>query len=100
MTKASRSDHKAMTYTKPLQIRQDEEQIEEAKTSSVKSRSPQHWSKITSNQSTLNIEGRLPKIDEKTPFELKGQFLKELRDNTFSGSDNDDANEHIEEDLS
>ncbi|GJY63687.1 hypothetical protein Tco_0465147 [Tanacetum coccineum] len=25
-----------------------------------------------------------PKIDEKARFELKGQFLKELRDNTFS----------------
>ncbi|GKE18646.1 hypothetical protein Tco_1426223, partial [Tanacetum coccineum] len=32
-------------------------------------------------------------------FELKGQFLKELRDNTFSGSDNEDANEHIEKVL-
>ncbi|GJU38763.1 hypothetical protein Tco_1191720 [Tanacetum coccineum] len=29
-------------------------------------------------------------------FELKGQFLKELHDNTFSGLDNEDANEHIE----
>ncbi|GJS23793.1 hypothetical protein Tco_0452425 [Tanacetum coccineum] len=37
-----------------------------------------------------------PKFDEKARFELKGQFLKELRDNTFSGSDNEDANEHIE----
>nr|GEW16292.1 hypothetical protein [Tanacetum cinerariifolium]GEW49334.1 hypothetical protein [Tanacetum cinerariifolium] len=36
------------------------------------------------------------KIDENAHFELKCQFLKELRDNTFSGSDNDDANEHIE----
>ncbi|GKC52616.1 reverse transcriptase domain-containing protein [Tanacetum coccineum] len=27
-----------------------------------------------------------PKIDDKDSFELKGQFLKELRDNTFSGS--------------
>ncbi|GJU77711.1 formin-like protein 1 [Tanacetum coccineum] len=35
-------------------------------------------------------------VDEKAHFELKGQFLKELRDNTFSGSDNEDANEHIE----
>nr|GEV86271.1 hypothetical protein [Tanacetum cinerariifolium] len=26
-----------------------------------------------------------PKIDDKDSFELKGQFLKELRDNTFSG---------------
>ncbi|GKC60854.1 zf-CCHC domain-containing protein [Tanacetum coccineum] len=37
-----------------------------------------------------------PKFDEKAKFELNGQFLKELRDNTFSGSDNEDENEHIE----
>ncbi|GKC62197.1 hypothetical protein Tco_1089795 [Tanacetum coccineum] len=37
-----------------------------------------------------------PKIDDKDHFELKGQFLKKLRDNTFSGSDHEDANEHIE----
>ncbi|GJW93664.1 hypothetical protein Tco_0173336, partial [Tanacetum coccineum] len=37
-----------------------------------------------------------PKIKEKYSFELKGQFLKELRENTFSGSDNEDANKHIE----
>ncbi|GKD74972.1 hypothetical protein Tco_1333254, partial [Tanacetum coccineum] len=40
-----------------------------------------------------------PKIDDKDHFELKGQFLKELRDNTFSGSDHEDANEHIEKAL-
>ncbi|GJV53379.1 retrovirus-related pol polyprotein from transposon TNT 1-94 [Tanacetum coccineum] len=40
-----------------------------------------------------------PKIDDKTHFELKGQFIKELRDNTFSGSDHEDANEHIEKVL-
>ncbi|GKB66862.1 hypothetical protein Tco_0928274 [Tanacetum coccineum] len=32
-------------------------------------------------------------------FEFKGQFLKELRDNTFSGSDHEDANEHIKKVL-
>ncbi|GJU83879.1 hypothetical protein Tco_1291425 [Tanacetum coccineum] len=37
-----------------------------------------------------------PKIDAKAQLELKGQFLKELRDNTFSGSEHEDANEHIE----
>ncbi|GJR63036.1 putative reverse transcriptase domain-containing protein [Tanacetum coccineum] len=37
-----------------------------------------------------------PKIGEKYSFELKGQFLKELQENMFSGSDNEDANEHIE----
>nr|GEZ59224.1 hypothetical protein [Tanacetum cinerariifolium] len=40
-----------------------------------------------------------PKIDDKAHFKLKGQFLKELRDNTFSGSDHEDANEHIEKVL-
>ncbi|GJY16054.1 hypothetical protein Tco_0386476 [Tanacetum coccineum] len=40
-----------------------------------------------------------PKIEEKDSFELKGQFLKELRSNTFSGSDQEDANEHIEKVL-
>ncbi|GKA93478.1 putative reverse transcriptase domain-containing protein [Tanacetum coccineum] len=39
------------------------------------------------------------KIKEKDSFELKGQFLKELRENTFSGSDNEDTNEHIEKVL-
>ncbi|GKC72811.1 putative reverse transcriptase domain-containing protein [Tanacetum coccineum] len=40
-----------------------------------------------------------PKIDDKDSFELKGQFLKELRDNTFSGPDHEYANEHIEKVL-
>ncbi|GJV79353.1 hypothetical protein Tco_1515223 [Tanacetum coccineum] len=40
-----------------------------------------------------------PKIDNKDQFELKRQFLKELRENIFSGSDNEDANEHIEKVL-
>ncbi|GJV08783.1 uncharacterized mitochondrial protein-like protein [Tanacetum coccineum] len=40
-----------------------------------------------------------PKIEEKYSFELKGQFLKELREDTFSGSDNEDANKHIEKVL-
>ncbi|GJX91598.1 hypothetical protein Tco_0344924 [Tanacetum coccineum] len=40
-----------------------------------------------------------PKIYNKDQFELKGYFLKELRENTFSGSDNEDANEHIKKVL-
>nr|GEV81761.1 hypothetical protein [Tanacetum cinerariifolium] len=40
-----------------------------------------------------------PKIEDKDNFELKGQFLKELRTNTFSGSDHEDMNEHIEKVL-
>ncbi|GKE29352.1 hypothetical protein Tco_1444736, partial [Tanacetum coccineum] len=41
----------------------------------------------------------MPKIKDKDNFELKGQFLKELRTNTSSGSDQEDANEHIEKVL-
>ncbi|GJU37239.1 hypothetical protein Tco_1185593 [Tanacetum coccineum] len=40
-----------------------------------------------------------PKINDKTHFELKGQFLKKLHKNTFSGSEHVDANEHIEKVL-
>ncbi|GKB84965.1 nucleobase-ascorbate transporter 12 [Tanacetum coccineum] len=40
-----------------------------------------------------------PMINQDTHFELKGQFLKELRDNTFSVSEHEDANEHIEKDA-
>ncbi|GJY50375.1 hypothetical protein Tco_0441222 [Tanacetum coccineum] len=40
-----------------------------------------------------------PKIKENDNFKLKGQFIKELRTNTFSGSDHEDANEHIEKVL-
>ncbi|GJU17719.1 hypothetical protein Tco_1145685 [Tanacetum coccineum] len=39
------------------------------------------------------------KIEDKDHFELKGQFLKELRENTFSSSNHKDANEHIEKVL-
>nr|GEY82328.1 hypothetical protein [Tanacetum cinerariifolium] len=40
-----------------------------------------------------------PKTDDNNCFELKGQFLKELRDNIFSGSDHEDVNGHIEKVL-
>ncbi|GJX75682.1 hypothetical protein Tco_0322493 [Tanacetum coccineum] len=40
-----------------------------------------------------------PKIEDKDHFELKGQFLKELRENTFSGLNHEDANEYIEKVL-
>ncbi|GKB57051.1 putative reverse transcriptase domain-containing protein, partial [Tanacetum coccineum] len=39
------------------------------------------------------------KIEDKDNFELKSQFLKELRTNTFSGADHEDTNEHIEKVL-
>nr|GEU72598.1 hypothetical protein [Tanacetum cinerariifolium] len=36
-----------------------------------------------------------PKICDKTHFELKGQYLKELCENTINGLEHEDANEHI-----
>ncbi|GKD27239.1 hypothetical protein Tco_1233453 [Tanacetum coccineum] len=40
-----------------------------------------------------------PKINDKTHLELKGQYLKELRENTFNGSEHEDANKRIEKVL-
>ncbi|GJS87191.1 hypothetical protein Tco_0769827 [Tanacetum coccineum] len=40
-----------------------------------------------------------PKINDKTHFKLKGQYLKELCENTFSGPEHEDASEHIEKVL-
>nr|GEX89726.1 hypothetical protein [Tanacetum cinerariifolium] len=40
-----------------------------------------------------------PKINYNAHFELKGQFLKELRENTFSSSEHKDANEYIKKVL-
>ncbi|GJZ90629.1 hypothetical protein Tco_0662556 [Tanacetum coccineum] len=37
-----------------------------------------------------------PNFDKDAKFKLKGQFIKELRDHTFSGSENKDANKHTE----
>ncbi|GJU31737.1 ribonuclease H-like domain, reverse transcriptase, RNA-dependent DNA polymerase [Tanacetum coccineum] len=37
-----------------------------------------------------------PNFDKDAKFKLKGQFIKELCDHTFSGSENKDANEHTE----
>nr|GEU47456.1 hypothetical protein [Tanacetum cinerariifolium] len=40
-----------------------------------------------------------PAINQDTEFKLKGQFLKELRDNTFNGSEHEDANKDIKKVL-
>ncbi|GJX17780.1 retrotransposon protein [Tanacetum coccineum] len=49
------------------------------------------------------VESNLPEFDHifdiEEQSEEEGQFLKELRDNTFSGSELEDANEHIEKVL-
>nr|GEW63850.1 hypothetical protein [Tanacetum cinerariifolium] len=52
--------------------------------------------KISNEDMAKGISVARPKFNKDAKFDLKGQFVKELRDNTFSGSENKDANEHIE----
>ncbi|GKE38889.1 hypothetical protein Tco_1462294, partial [Tanacetum coccineum] len=54
---------------------------------------------MSKTQADYRLGVTRPKIEEKDSFELKGQFLKELHTNTFSGSDHEDANEHIKKVL-
>ncbi|GJU05136.1 hypothetical protein Tco_1121566 [Tanacetum coccineum] len=54
---------------------------------------------MTKTQDDYGLGIARPKFDEKARFELKGQFLKELRENTFSGTNGEDAVDHIEKFL-
>ncbi|GJZ30793.1 hypothetical protein Tco_0575840 [Tanacetum coccineum] len=38
----------------------------------------------------------IPEIGGNVNFEIKSQFMRELREDTFSGNQNDDAHEHVE----
>nr|GEX69560.1 putative reverse transcriptase domain-containing protein [Tanacetum cinerariifolium] len=40
-----------------------------------------------------------PEIRDNVNFEIKSQFMRELREDTFSGNKNDDAHKHIEQVL-
>ncbi|GJZ66972.1 hypothetical protein Tco_0630212, partial [Tanacetum coccineum] len=74
----------------------DQENSEEEEEEAMAETMEQYMSKTRTDYGSRVAR---PKIANKDQFELKGQFLKELRDNTFSGSDNEDANEHIEKVL-
>ncbi|GJY98140.1 retrotransposon protein, putative, ty3-gypsy subclass [Tanacetum coccineum] len=73
-------------------LEQSEEEVRETMTETME----QYMSKTRENYGSGVTR---PTINQDTPFELKGQFLKELHDNTFSGSEHEDANEHIEKVL-
>ncbi|GJT62148.1 hypothetical protein Tco_1005681 [Tanacetum coccineum] len=73
-----------------------EEYSEEEVAKAMAETMEQYMSKTRSNYGSGVAR---PKIDDKDNFELKGQFLKELHTNTFSGSDHEDANEHIKKFL-
>ncbi|GJX84233.1 putative reverse transcriptase domain-containing protein [Tanacetum coccineum] len=64
---------------------EEEEEEEEAMAETME----QYMSKTRTDYGSGDAR---PKIDNKDQFELKGQFLKELRENTFNGLDNEDAN--------
>ncbi|GJZ30496.1 hypothetical protein Tco_0575543 [Tanacetum coccineum] len=68
---------------------QSEEKVRETMTETME----QYMSKTRGNYGSGVTR---PTINQDTHFELKGQFLKELRDNTLSGSKHEDVNEHIE----
>ncbi|GKE17427.1 retrovirus-related pol polyprotein from transposon TNT 1-94 [Tanacetum coccineum] len=74
----------------------DQENSEEEEAGTMAETMEQYMSKTRADYGSGVVR---PKIKEKDNFELKGQFLKELRTNTFSGSDHEDANEHIEKVL-
>ncbi|GKB12098.1 hypothetical protein Tco_0846021 [Tanacetum coccineum] len=71
------------------QVEHSEEEVAETMAETME----QHMSKTRADYGSGVAR---PKIEDKDNFEHKAQFLKELRTNTFSGSDYEDANEHIE----
>nr|GEU84062.1 hypothetical protein [Tanacetum cinerariifolium] len=73
-----------------------EEHSEEGNTRIMMETMEQYMSKTRRNYGSGVVR---PKINDKTHFELKGKYLKELRKNIFSGSEHEDANEHIEKVL-
>ncbi|GKC15386.1 retrovirus-related pol polyprotein from transposon TNT 1-94, partial [Tanacetum coccineum] len=74
----------------------DQEYSEEEEAEAMAETMEQYMSKTRTNYGSGVTR---PKIEEKDSFELKGQFLKKLQENTFSGSDNEDVNEPIEKFL-
>ncbi|GJT59670.1 hypothetical protein Tco_1003203 [Tanacetum coccineum] len=74
----------------------DQENSEEEEAETMAETMEQYMSKTRADYGSGVVR---PKIKDKDNFELKGQFLMELRTNTFNGSDHEDANEHIEKVL-
>ncbi|GJX36421.1 hypothetical protein Tco_0247978 [Tanacetum coccineum] len=70
------------------------EQVEEENTETMTEQTMEEY--MTKTREDYGSGVARPKFDKDAKFDLKGQFLKELHDNTFSGSENEDANEHIE----
>nr|GEX59594.1 reverse transcriptase domain-containing protein [Tanacetum cinerariifolium] len=74
-----------------------EEEYSDKEVSEIMAKTMEQY--MSKTQADYGLRVVRPKIEEKDNFKLKGQILKELRTNTFSGSDHKDANEHIEKVL-
>ncbi|GKC16018.1 hypothetical protein Tco_1012800 [Tanacetum coccineum] len=74
-----------------------EEHSEEEKTTEVMTETMEQYMSKTHGNYGSGVAR--PKINDKTHFELKQKFLMELRENTFSGLEHEDANKHIEKVL-
>ncbi|GJW52384.1 hypothetical protein Tco_0093735 [Tanacetum coccineum] len=79
------------------QISKNEEHIEEEEVKEIMAETMEQYMSKTRDEIRSGVAR--PTIDADIQFEIKGQFLKELRDNTFSGSRHEDANEHIKKVL-
>ncbi|GKA83409.1 hypothetical protein Tco_0805004 [Tanacetum coccineum] len=79
------------------QIYKNEEHIEEEEVKEIMAETMEQYMSKTRDEIRSGVAR--PTIDADIQFEIKGQFLKELRDNTFSGSRHEDANEHIKKVL-
>ncbi|GKG00753.1 hypothetical protein Tco_0302443 [Tanacetum coccineum] len=75
------------------QISEIKEHIEEEEVTEIMAETMEQYMSKTHDEIGSGVAR--PTIDADIQFELKGQFLKELRDNTFSGLEHEDANEHI-----
>ncbi|GJX46814.1 retrovirus-related pol polyprotein from transposon TNT 1-94 [Tanacetum coccineum] len=79
------------------QISENEEHSEEEEVTEIMAKTMEQYMSKTHDEIRSGVAR--PTIDADIQFELKGQFLKELRDNTFSGSEHEDANKHIKKVL-
>ncbi|GJY35547.1 hypothetical protein Tco_0420925 [Tanacetum coccineum] len=75
----------------------DQEEYSEEEAAKIMAETMEQY--MRKNQTDYGSGVARPKIEDKDNFELKGQFLKELRSNTFSSSDHEDANKYIEKVL-
>ncbi|GJS65654.1 retrovirus-related pol polyprotein from transposon TNT 1-94 [Tanacetum coccineum] len=96
MTKSSNKEL-VTPYEEPERVLHSANQCEEEVVEAIGEPSMEEYMTKTRKDYGSGIDR--PKLDEKARFGLKGQFLKDLRNNAFSGTNREDAVEHIEKFL-